>query len=126
MLVHFFSLSSGEAVQQLARVRAWCDRYGGALQFVGVHSPLEVSDMDHEGVAGAVRELGLRHPVALDGDDGALADGYDVRASPAYFLFDAQLRLRNQRSGAGAAEAMERILARVFPRVSELENSDGA
>jgi hypothetical protein len=118
VLVHFWSMSVPVAVKQIPRLQSWMRRYGRELQFISVHTPLAVADMDHSRVAAAVSELGLRNPVALDGDDGALADTYDVRDSPAYFLFDAQLRLRNHRAGRGATEAMERILVRVFPRVS--------
>ena len=116
VMVHFWSLSVREAVAQLPRPREWLGRYAGELQVFGVHTPREVEDMDAGAVAAAVRELGLEYPIALDGDEGALAYAYDVRDLPAFFLFDSQLRLRNRREGTGAADEMERILGRVFPR----------
>ncbi|HZA50876.1 MAG TPA: hypothetical protein VE549_09055 [Myxococcaceae bacterium] len=116
VLIHFWSLSVREAMGQISRPREWLRRFGGELQVYGVHTPLAVEDMDHPRVAAAVGELRMEHPTALDGDDGALADAYDVRELPAYFLFDSQLRLRNHRAGGRAADEMERILSRLFPR----------
>lgn len=123
VLVHFWSLSAPASVEQMSSLREWIRRYAATLRVLGIHTPLEVGDMDHGKVADSLRQLGVEHPVALDGDDGALADAYDVRDSPAYFLFDAQLQLRNLRWGPGADRAMDRILAKVFPRVDAGEQA---
>lgn len=113
VLVHFWSLSCGACKTQMEQVNEWARRYAGRLTVVGVHTPLSVEDMDHERVVDAIRALDVRHPVALDGDDGALADAYQVHVTPAYFLFDANGRLRQYHAGVEATDPVERAIERV-------------
>jgi hypothetical protein len=111
VLLFFWATSNRMALWQLSRLEQWIQRRGRPIEVMSVHTPLEVTDMDQGRVMSAIRECGLHHVVALDDEDGALADAYDVRDLPAYFHFDAQLRLRNRKEGNGAVAAMDRLLA---------------
>lgn len=110
LLVHFWSLSCEPCLAQLPRVERWARELGDGLRVVSVHSPLEVSDMDHEKVIEILRRFTFTHPVALDGDDGALADIWDISTLPAYFVFGADQVLRAYFAGEAAADEVERAL----------------
>jgi AhpC/TSA family len=112
VLVLFWSTSDQVALRQISRIEQWIQRRGFPLEVVSVHTPLQVVDMDPNRVIAVIRENDIHHPVALDGDDGALADAYDVRDLPAYYHFDAELRLRKKREGTGAVAAMDRLMER--------------
>lgn len=109
-LLHFFSLSSEALGEDLPRISEWAHEFGDQLKVVGVHTPVEVADMDPDRVVEEVDRYGLDYPVALDGDDGALADKYDVRVTPSYYLFDEDGHLRHYHAGAEGAESVEHAL----------------
>jgi thiol-disulfide isomerase/thioredoxin len=113
-LVHFWALSCQSCKSQLPQLGQWQRQYGERLQIVSVHSPLRVTDLDPDRVVRAVHQLGLDHPVALDGDEGALADAYDVHLTPSYFLFDAEGRLRHYHAGVEAADPVARAIERLL------------
>jgi hypothetical protein len=117
VLLFFWSTSNQASLRQLSRLEQWVQRRGLTLEVMSVHTPLEVDDMDQRRVMSVIRDSEIHHPVALDGDDGALADAYDVRDLPAYFRFDAQLQLRNRKEGRRAVAVMDRLLARASLRV---------
>ena len=112
VLVHFWALSCQACKAQLHYLQDWRRKYGERLAIVSVHSPIEVEDMDDERVEDAVGELGIEHPVALDDEDGSLADLYDVHITPSYFLFDTEGRLRHYHAGTEAAGPVARALER--------------
>ena len=114
LLMHFWSLSCKPCVAQLPRVEEWTRKYGDRLRVVSVHTPLEVDDMDHEKVLATARSYAMSHPLALDGDDGALADLYQVGRTPAYYLFDAEKKLRAFLAGDDAATQVESALERLL------------
>lgn len=115
VLVHFWSLSCASCKAQMDDVNAWLHEYDDRLVIVGVHTPLSVEDMNEDRVVDAVRALELQHPIALDGDDGALADIYQVQMTPSYFLFDANGRLRLYHAGENATDPVHRALERLLP-----------
>jgi thiol-disulfide isomerase/thioredoxin len=115
VLVHFWAQSSPLCREQLPRLAGWRARFGD-VAVVSVHTPLAVEDMDDDRVVDAVSAHGVTHPVALDGDDGALADAYQVYRTPAYFLFDDEGQLALYATGPEAMDLVERALERLMPR----------
>ncbi|MBX5480532.1 MAG: TlpA family protein disulfide reductase [Myxococcaceae bacterium] len=120
LVIHFWSLSCQPCLEQLPRVKAWAKRNPELLKVISVHTPLELGDMEPERVVEEVRRVGIEHPLALDGDDGALADIYQVGRTPACFLFDGEKKLRAVQTGPGAAERLEPEIAELL---EELERS---
>lgn len=116
ILLHFWAMSCASCHEQLARLVEWEERFGDRVHIISVHTPLAVSDMNEERVVGAIMGHGLRHPVAIDGEDGALADAYDLRMLPSYFVFDQEGRLRHFHAGLKATESVERALTRLLER----------
>jgi thiol-disulfide isomerase/thioredoxin len=114
VLIHFMSMSCLACKEQLSDVREWAGVYRGSLHLIGVHTPTQPEDLDEARVEQAIRDLGLSHPVALDGEEGELADAYQVRFTPSYFLFDANGKLRHFHGGADAVEPVTRAIERVL------------
>lgn len=113
ILIHFWALSCQPCKAQLPRLQTWANGHRGEVHVISVHTPLEVDDMNPDHVTHAVHELGLDMPVAID-DEGTIADAYDVRTTPAYFLFDAGGRLRSFHAGPEAADPIEHALRRLM------------
>jgi len=120
-VVHFWAMSCPACHLQLEHVVEWEERFGDRIHLISVHTPMSVSDMNEDKVEEMVRAHGLRHPVAIDSEDGALADIYDVRVLPSYFVFDAEGRLRHYHSGLEAILPVERAIERVLGQTSEAE-----
>ncbi len=123
VLVHFMSMSCHACKEQLPAVQEWARRYGGKLQLIGVHTPTQPQDEDEERVEASIQALGLTHPIALDAEDGELADLWQVRFTPSYFLFDAEGRLRHFHGGMEAVGPVTRAIERVL---AEGERGAGA
>ncbi len=122
VLVHFMSMSCMTCKEQLSDVREWARRYAGKLQLVGVHTPTQPQDADEERVEEAIRALELSHPVALDGEEGDLAEAYQVRFTPSYFLFDRNGELRHFHGGFEAVDPVERAIERVLAETQAVES----
>jgi len=114
VLVHFWAVSCHICHENMPALAAWRERYGPlGLAVVAIHMPRQESDTDVERVREDVRALGLTEPCAID-NTHALADAFDNRFVPAYFLFDREGRLRSRAAGDAGLAMLERALAREF------------
>jgi thiol-disulfide isomerase/thioredoxin len=115
-LVHFWSVSCGVCKENLPRVAEWRDRLGArGLRVVAVHMPRHEADTDAEVVRDAVTECGITEPCAVD-NGHKLRDAFQNEQGyvPAYYLFDAEGKLRSFAAGERGftlvAAAIERLL----------------
>jgi thiol-disulfide isomerase/thioredoxin len=116
-LVHFWSVSCGLCKENLPRVAEWRDqRAADGLRVVAVHMPRYEADMDTEAVRDAVALYKITEPCAVD-NQHALRDAFRNEQGyvPAYYLFDAEGRLRGFAAGEQGLKvigpALERMLA---------------
>lgn len=115
VLVHFWAVGCHVCEHQLPTVAQWARRFGPlGLKLVGVHVPVEGTpdDLTHEGIAREAERIGLTHPIAID-SAGRIADAFEVRSTPSYFVFDATGKLRHFHAGPFAEEFVEHALDRV-------------
>ncbi len=108
-LVHFWSINSKTSLaylSQLADLRDRRKREG--LRLVAVHLPGSEAEMETEKVREAIAKLNLTEPCVLD-NDHKLRDAFlnEPAALPAYYLFDAELKLRSFSTGDAALVAIE-------------------
>jgi len=69
VLVDFWTYSCINCMRTQPYLNAWYDRYHAAgLEIIGVHAPEFAFEKVPENVERAVREAGIRYPVALDND----------------------------------------------------------
>ncbi len=116
-LVHFFSASCGICKDNLPRVGQWRDeRHDQGLRVVGIHMPRYESDTDVEAVRDLISQYGMTEPVAVD-NDHKLKDAFhnDQGFVPAYYLFDAEGKLRSFAAGERGLDMLKSAIERVLP-----------
>jgi thiol-disulfide isomerase/thioredoxin len=116
-LVHFWSVSCGICKDNMPRVSEWRDKYRDeGLRVIAVHMPRYPSDTDTEAVREAVARFNIVEPCAVD-NEHKLRDAFRNEQGyvPAYYLFDAEGRLRSFAAGERGLDmlhsAMNRVLA---------------
>jgi thiol-disulfide isomerase/thioredoxin len=116
-LVHFWSVSCGMCKENLPRVAEWRDeRAAEGLRVVAIHMPRYEADTDAEAVREAVAAYNITEPCAVD-NGHKLRDAFQNEQGyvPAYYLFDAEGRLRGFAAGEFGLKvigpALDRVLA---------------
>ncbi len=115
-LVHFWSVSCGVCKENLPRVARWRDgRAADGLRVVAVHMPRYEADTDVERVRDAVAAYNITEPCAVD-NGHKLRDAFQNEQGyvPAYYLFDAEGRLRGFAAGEFGLKVIGPALERVM------------
>lgn len=115
-LVHFWSVSCDVCKENLPYVALLRDRKRDqGLRVIGVHLPRYESDLDAEAVRDLVSRYGMTEPMALD-HMHKLRDAFqnDEGYVPAYYLFDAEGKLRGSGVGRRGLEVLKPALERIF------------
>lgn len=117
-LIDFWTYSCINCVRTQPYLNAWYDNYRDqGLQIIGVHAPEFAFEKEPANVARAVREAGIRYPVALD-NDFATWRAYGNQYWPAKYLIDQEGKVRYTHFGEGAYDETEK-------NIRELLNSTG-
>jgi thiol-disulfide isomerase/thioredoxin len=117
-LVHFWSVSCGVCKENLPRVARWRDeRERDGLRVVAVHMPRHESDTDVEKVRDAVSEYQITEPCAVD-NEHKLKEAFQNEHGyvPAYYLFDAEGKLRCFAAGERGINLVAASLERLLPK----------
>lgn len=116
-LVHFWSISCGICKENLPRITEWRDaRRASGLRVIAVHMPRYEADTDTEAVRDAIAQYNITEPCAVD-NQHKLRDAFQNEQGyvPAYYLFDAEGKLKSFAAGERGfnmiAAALERLLA---------------
>jgi len=110
VLVDFWTYSCINCLRTLPHVRAWAQRYAGqGLVVVGVHTPEFAFEKNLANVQRATTDLKIGFPVAID-SNFAIWRSFQNRAWPAFYLVDAQGRVRHQQYGEGDFDATETMI----------------
>src|ERR671921_1509664 len=120
-LVHFWSVSCGICKENLPRVSQWRDeRAAEGLRVVAVHMPRYEADTDAEAVREAVATYNITEPCAVD-NEHRLRDAFQNEQGyvPAYYLFDAEGRLRGFAAGEFGLKVIGPALDRVLAATSK-------
>ncbi|WP_295988836.1 cytochrome c biogenesis protein DipZ [uncultured Variovorax sp.] len=115
VLVDFWTYSCINCLRTLPYVRAWAEKYNDdGLVVVGVHTPEFAFEKQSANVRRAVKDLGIGFPVAVD-SDYAIWRAFGNQYWPAFYLVDAQGRIRHHQFGEGqyakTEEAIRQLLA---------------
>src|SRR4249920_518093 len=95
-------------------VRAWAEKYKEqGLVVIGVHAPEFPFERNVTNVRGAVKDMGLTYPIAID-NDFAIWRAFRNQAWPALFFVDAQGRMRHHHFGEGDYERSERLIQQLL------------
>lgn len=110
VLVDFWTYSCINCIRTQPYLNAWYESYHDqGLEIVGVHAPEFEFEKQADNVEKAVRDAGIRYPVALDNDYGTWS-AYKNRYWPAKYLIDAEGRIRYFHAGEGNYEETEKAI----------------
>ncbi|HYH87486.1 MAG TPA: redoxin domain-containing protein [Pyrinomonadaceae bacterium] len=115
-LVHFWSVSCGTCKENMPRLAEWRDRRAAdGLRVVAVHMPRYEADTDAEAVRDAVAAYNITEPCAVD-NQHRLRDAFQNEQGyvPAYYLFDAEGKLRGFAAGEHGLKVISSALDRVL------------
>lgn len=116
LLVHFWSVSCYLCKKNLPTLQEWKGIYGDkGLKVVGIHMPRQPEDMDRAAVVDAIASLGITEPCVLD-NAHALKKAFqnDQGWVPAYFLFDANGKLKSRTAGEAGLTMLKGALDRLL------------
>jgi cytochrome c biogenesis protein CcdA/thiol-disulfide isomerase/thioredoxin len=114
VVIDFWTYSCINCLRSIPYVKAWDERYRkDGLVVVGVHAPEFAFEREPANVAQAIKNLGIRYPVALDNGYvlwRALQNNY----WPAHYFVDAQGRVRYHHFGEGDYDVSERVIRQLL------------
>jgi thiol-disulfide isomerase/thioredoxin len=107
VLVEFCTYTCINWRRTLPYVNRWHSEYGPrGLEIIGIHTPEFGFERTRPYVEIAIRELGVRHPIAQDNEFRTWR-AWDNRAWPSFYLLDGDGRARLVREGEGHAQEIE-------------------
>ena len=110
VVIDFWTYSCINCLRTLPYLKAWDETYrDDGLTIVGVHTPEFAFERKESNVRGAVRDLGLKYPVALDNDYGTW-EAYSNRYWPAKYFIDRNGDVRYIHFGEGAYKESEQVI----------------
>ncbi len=114
-LVHFWSVSCHLCKDNMPRVAEWRDnKKESGLRVIAVHMPRYEADTDVELVRENIAQYNIAEPCAVD-NEHKLRDAFQNEQGyvPAYYLFDAEGKLKSfaagERGFSMVAAALERM-----------------
>jgi cytochrome c biogenesis protein CcdA/thiol-disulfide isomerase/thioredoxin len=115
VVVNFWTYSCINCLRTLPYLKTWSERYGkDGLVVVGVHTPEFGFEHDTGNVKRALDHLDIRYPVAIDNEYGVWR-AFGNQYWPAFYIVDAQGRVRYHHFGEGAyrdaEDAIRQLLA---------------
>jgi len=110
VLVDFWTFTCINWLRTAPYVRAWFDAYRkDGLVVIGVHSPEFSIEYEIGRVRIAIRDRGIKYPVAID-NDFALWNAFDNHYWPALYFVDSDGIIRDKYFGEDRYEESERII----------------
>jgi thiol-disulfide isomerase/thioredoxin len=119
VLIHFWSVSCGMCKDNLPRVATWRDNYRDAgLRVIAIHMPRYPADTNVDAASETADSYGIVEPLAID-NNHKLRDAFQNENGyvPAYYLFDAQHKLKSFAAGEYGTKVMEPALERMLGTV---------
>ncbi|MGO4593977.1 redoxin domain-containing protein [Leifsonia sp. 2TAF2] len=114
VLVAFWTYTCVNWLRTAPYLRAWHAKYADAgLTVIGVHTPEFGFEHDRANVTARTRALDVEYPVAVDDDYGVWED-FANHYWPAFYLADADGRLRYHHFGEGEYERTEMMIQRLL------------
>jgi cytochrome c biogenesis protein CcdA/thiol-disulfide isomerase/thioredoxin len=114
VLIDFWTYSCINCQRAIPHVEAWYKRYARyGLVVVGVHTPEFAFEHVVSNVRAAVKQLGVRYPVAVDDNYGTWT-AYDNEYWPAEYLIDAKGDVRHIDFGEGGYSQTEGLIRQLL------------
>jgi len=125
VVIDFWTYSCINCLRSIPYVRAWDEKYRkDGLVVIGVHAPEFAFERNPDNVRKAVKDLGIRYPVALDNQYklwSALKNNY----WPAHYFVDAKGRVRFHHFGEGNYAMSERVIRQLLAEAGRAPTGGG-
>ncbi len=113
-LINFWAVSCHSCKESLPDVNRWLDKYTPqGLKILSVHMPRQESDTNIDAVTEVIKEYEIKQPCVID-NWHSITDAFENKYVPAFYLFDAQGKLRHFQAGEKAAKMVEPVIERVL------------
>jgi thiol-disulfide isomerase/thioredoxin len=115
-LVHFWSSSCGTCKDNLPKVAEWRDeKRDQGLRVIAIHMPRYEADTDVEVVRDLIAKYNITEPCAVD-NEHKLRESFqnDQGFVPAYYLFDAEGKLKSFAAGERGLDMLKSAIERVL------------
>lgn len=117
-LIHFWSVGCHICHENLPKIKAYQAQYASqGLVSVAFHMPRSEAELDVDEVRRQLVAYNITEPCGAD-HEHAVADAFENRFVPAYFLYDAEGKLRARTAGDAGLASLEAALRKVFPSES--------
>jgi cytochrome c biogenesis protein CcdA/thiol-disulfide isomerase/thioredoxin len=114
VVVNFWTYSCINCLRTLPYVKTWADRYrNDGLVVIGVHTPEFAFEHDTGNVKRALADLGIHYPVAID-NDYRVWQAFGNQYWPAFYIVDAQGRVRYHHFGEGGYTQAEQTIRQLL------------
>lgn len=114
LLVHFWAISCHTCKESLPEIKTWMEKYGPkGLKVVAVHMPRMESDTNIESIKEAIAEHQITQPCVVD-NQHEIADAFDNKYVPAFYLFDKEGKMRDFKAGEKAPKMVEQAIDRIL------------
>jgi cytochrome c biogenesis protein CcdA/thiol-disulfide isomerase/thioredoxin len=119
VLVDFWTYSCINCIRTLPYLNAWNARYRkDGLTIVGIHTPEFPFERAAGNVESAIREDGIRYPVAQDNEEQTW-NAYGNQYWPAEYFVDARGRVRFVHFGEGSYGEKERVIRQLLAEAGQ-------
>jgi thiol-disulfide isomerase/thioredoxin len=112
-LIHFWSVSCGLCKEAMPNINQFRDDYKDELNVIAVHMPRSEKDLDITQIKEVAAEHDITQPIFVD-NDHALTDAFENEYVPAYYVFDAEGKLRHYQAGGDGMKMLTKRVNRVL------------
>lgn len=112
-LIHFWSVSCGLCKEAMPNINQFRDDYKDELNVIAVHMPRSEKDLDIAQIKEVAAEHDITQPIFVD-NDHALTDAFENEYVPAYYVFDAEGKLRHYQAGGDGMKMLTKRVNRVL------------
>jgi thiol-disulfide isomerase/thioredoxin len=119
-LIHFWSISCHLCKEAMPQVNEFRDSYKDKLNVIAVHIPRSEEDLNLEEVKKVAADHSITQPIFVDSEQ-RLADAFENKYVPAYYLFDKEGKLRHFQAGGSGMKMLEKRVNRVLNEVEKEE-----
>lgn len=119
-LIHFWSISCGLCKEAMPQVNEFRDDYKEKLNVIAVHMPRSEQDLDLDEIKRVAEEHNIVQPIFVDSDH-KLTDAFENQYVPAYYVFDAEGKLRHFQAGGSGMKMLTKRVNRVLEENDKTE-----
>ncbi|WNB91626.1 TlpA disulfide reductase family protein [Bacillus sp. NEB1478] len=112
-LVHFWSVSCGLCKEAMPNINKFRDDFKDELNVIAVHMPRSEKDLDIDQIKEVAAEHDITQPIFVD-NDHTLTDAFENEYVPAYYVFDAEGKLRHFQAGGDGMKMLTKRVNRVL------------